>query len=242
VAGQIVSESAAPGLRERNKAKRRDAILDSVLSILRDSNISDLSIDRVAVRAEVSPATVYNLVGTRDEMFLACVDRVVEKLVVILGRVDPADDPVATALMIVEVSANVFIEERDAFKQILGAVNSSARSGRGLAFDPGLLQVRTMEIAQARGLILEDVDAAAVGRQVYLSYNGAMFAWAAGQLDDNGLRIAVRHGLWTALAAVATEEHRSKYLERMIDTSAELTRSGYGQGSPQVRLSSMDIG
>jgi AcrR family transcriptional regulator len=219
------------GLRERNKARRRDAILDSVLRILRTSSISDLSVERIAELAKVSPATVYNLVGTRDALFIACIDRVIENLAADLADVYSNDDPVPAALAIVETSAQVFINNGDAFRQILRAVNSASHSGQSLAMDPGLLQIRAMKMAQAQGFLSADVDAAALGRQVYLSYNGAMFAWSAGQLDNNGFLSAVRHGLWTALAAAATEEHRPVFVQRMIKASQQLSRAGYGQSS-----------
>ena len=54
------------GLRERNKAKRREAIVDSALALLRQHELHEVSIERVAAGAEVSPATVYNLVGGRE--------------------------------------------------------------------------------------------------------------------------------------------------------------------------------
>ena len=213
-----------PGLRERNKAKRRDAILDSAVELLGTAPLAEVSIERIAARAEVSAATVYNLIGSKEQLLLACVDRVVEQLVDALVQIDPADDPIAVAVAVVESSSEAFISDGAAFRQIVGALRDS--TGSNLAVDPAQLQIAAMRAAQHRGLLRDDVDPAAAGRQVYLSYNGALVAWAGRRLTDDGFRAAARHGLWTALAAFAADSHRSEFLERLRTTGRELIAAG----------------
>lgn len=217
-----------PGLRERNKAKRRNAILDATLELLRSLPLAEVSIERIAAVAEVAPATVYNLVGSREELLLACVDRVVEQLVDALVQIDPTDDPIAAATAVVEQSSEAFIADGHAFRQIIGALRDVTGTGSALAIDPAQLQVAAMRAAQHRGLLRADIDPAAVGRQIYLSYNGALFAWAAQRLTDDGFRLAVRHGLWTALTAFASDAHRPEFLQHLRTISPELTAAGYG--------------
>jgi len=219
-----------PGLRERNKAKRRDAILDSTLELLRASSVAELSIERIAGRAEVSPATVYNLVGTKEQVLAACVDRIVEQLVDALVAIDPASDPIAAATAIVVQSSEAFIADGRAFRQIVGALRD-AGSGSVLAVDPAQLQIAAMRAAQIHGLVRTDIDPTAAGRQIYLSYNGALFAWAARLLTDDGFRLAVRHGLWTALAAYATDAERPRFLEHLGKLGPELTAADWGSGA-----------
>lgn len=217
-----------PGLRERNKAKRRDAILDSTLALLREGSLDELSIERIAARAEVAPATVYNLVGSREQLLLACADRVLDQLVEALVAIDPTEDPIGAATAIVVQSAEAFIADGRAFRQIVSGPRDPAGKGTRLAIDPAQLQIAAMRAAQQRGLLRRDVDPAAVGRQIYLSYNGALFAWAGGLLTDDGLRLAVQHGLWTALVAFATDEHRPAYLRRVKKLGPQLTAAGWG--------------
>jgi AcrR family transcriptional regulator len=217
-----------PGLRERNKAKRRDAILDAAVDLLGSLPLGEVSVERIAARAEVSPATVYNLIGSKEQLLLACVDRIVEQLVEALVRIDPADDPIAAAVAVVDRSSEAFIADGAAFRQIVGALRDS--TGSNLAVDPARLQIAAMGAAQHRGLLRDDMDPAAAGRQVYLSYNGALVAWAGRRLTDDGFRAAVRHGLWTTLAAFAADSHRSEFLERLRATGSGLTAAGWGNG------------
>jgi AcrR family transcriptional regulator len=63
------------GLRERGKRRRTDRILDAALTLLREDPGQNLTVERIAERAELAPMTVYNLVGTRDQKWTELVDR-----------------------------------------------------------------------------------------------------------------------------------------------------------------------
>jgi AcrR family transcriptional regulator len=215
------------GLRERNKAKRREAIIDSVLALLRRHALQDVTIERVAAGAEIAPATVYNLVGSREGLLVACVDRVLEQLVDELELLGPGSRPVQRARVIVDRSAEAFIADRDAYRQILSSIRDFSRSGSRLARDPAQLQIAAMRDAQKTGVLRPDVDPAAIGRQIYLSFNGALFAWAGLALTDEGFRVAARHGLVTSLAAFAADRHRAAFLDELVSLGKQLMLAGW---------------
>lgn len=217
-----------PGRHDRSKARRRTAILDATLSLLRATPIEKVSIEAIAAKAGVAPATVYNLIGSRDQLLVACVDRVVESLIDSLMEAPANEDPLVTAVRIVESSCDAFILDGDAFRQIVGAVNGISRMGNSLSIDPAQLQVSAMRAAKSVGYLADAADPRAMGRQVYLSYNGAIFAWAARQLTDEGLRAAALHGLWTVLLASAASEHRERFSEHTREAAVRLVAAGYG--------------
>jgi AcrR family transcriptional regulator len=76
-----VEEEVELGLREQNKRRRADRILASALDLLREGPDQNVSVERIAQRAHVSPMTVFNLVGNRDEMWRAVADRALGALV-----------------------------------------------------------------------------------------------------------------------------------------------------------------
>jgi AcrR family transcriptional regulator len=217
----------APSLRERNKRKRRDAILDAALELLGEAPNRHVSTEQIAALAEVSPATVYNLVGTREQLLVALVDRVLHDMVATLAERRPSD-PVEMAMFVVAESTERFIADGVAFRQVVTSIGEIAADRLTVAFDPAQLQVAAMRDAQARGIVRSDLDPGALGRQIYLSYNGALFAWGGGVLSDDGLRAAVRHGLYMVLAAAGTDEHRSEFLGELARMGAQLGAAGWG--------------
>ncbi len=201
------------GLRDVNKAKRRSAILDATVALLGHRSSSEVTTEEIAVKAGVAPATVYNLIGTRDDVLRAVVGRVLADLANSLEQLDPTD-PIAAAELVVDQTVAAFVADSAAFRQIVRLAPQASSVGTELV-DPSDFQVTAMRQAQRLGLLRPDIDAAGLARQIYLSYSGAMTLWSAGRLDDDGFSTAARHGLFTALAAAAVDSERQRFLDEM---------------------------
>jgi AcrR family transcriptional regulator len=208
------------GLRDLNKAKRRDAILDATVALFGQRPAEVVTTEEIAALAGVAPATVYNLVGTRDDVVRAVVARILAELADSLAQLDPTD-PIAAAQLIVDQTVDAFVADSAAFRQIVRLAPRASDSGQDLV-DPSEFQVAAMRQAQHLGIIRADVDAGGLGRQIYVSYTGAMNLWSVGRLDDAGFSTAARHGLFTALAAAATRDHREQFVDRMAQLGVTL--------------------
>src|SRR3712207_1019655 len=68
------------GLRERHKAARRGRILAAARELVRESPDAAITTERIAERAEVAPATVYNLIGPRHKVWEALAASLTEEL------------------------------------------------------------------------------------------------------------------------------------------------------------------
>lgn len=86
------------GVREKQKAQRRDLIEGAAEALFAEKGFNDATIEEIAERAVVSPATVYNYYGSKDELLLALVARgevgITERLGEFIERVnqeEPAD-------------------------------------------------------------------------------------------------------------------------------------------------------
>jgi AcrR family transcriptional regulator len=61
--------------RERGKDARRTRIVDAAYALLREVGVDDLSVKMIADRADVSPATVYNLFGAKGAVLAKVYER-----------------------------------------------------------------------------------------------------------------------------------------------------------------------
>ena len=216
---------AVEGPRDLNKAKRRDAILDAAVTLLGTRESADITTEEIAALAGVSAATVYNLVGTRNELMYQLVGRILTDLAESLQALDPGD-PIAEAQLIIEHTVRAFVSNPNAYRQVV-AVTQRAAAAHPTPIEPASFQVVAMRQAQSMGIIRNDIDASGLALQIFLSYTGAAMQWSAGRLDDAGLLTAARHGLFTALAAAATDNHREEFIDRMRPLSKTLEKKAW---------------
>lgn len=212
------------GLREQNKALRRTAILDAALSLLRHNHPSEVTTAQIADRAGLSAATVFNLVGTRDDLLVALAHRIVEDLVESLTRhhLDTDGDPIAAARLIVDESVATFTADSAAYRRVMAEIGFRHDLSHPDHLKPALLQEAAMREAQARGIIDTAFDPAGLGRQIFVSYSAAMMRWATRSISDEGFLVIARHGLTSVLAATANEPYRETYRAELAALSHQV--------------------
>ena len=208
----VGSPSLAPrggsGLRERHKQRRRGAILRAVRDLLREGGEAALTKERIAERAEVAPATVYNLVGTRTRLWAALAEDFSEELERRLAERRLAD-PVARLRQVVEHTVELFVEDPEVARRILRGWEESGQVLRG---GPILHFVRAVEAAQLAGVLGSALDSRLLASSVAVGCVGAVHQWAAGLIDADRFRARARLAADVALAAAATDAHRQRLL------------------------------
>lgn len=220
------------GRREQNKARRRAAITEAARELLSEFEIDKVTVERIAERADVAPATVYNLVGTREAVFAALMQELLSSLASELDGLSAAD-PIGYAEAIVTRSVQRFVAEPIVHRQLIGMLMNHRRASdqHEEGMDPAYLQVEAIEAAQAAGLVDPTVDPEVVGLQILLSYDGAMIDWARGRLDDSQFELYALQGLYAALVAVATDAG-APHLQSRLRAIHERLRGGAPLGRP----------
>lgn len=214
--------AASGGLRERNKAKRRNAVLDAALEMLDGPEAAAMTTERIAELAEVSVATVYNLVGTREQLLVALVDRLIEDVVGQVLTSEAAGDPIAALGELIENAVEVLTSRPAAFRQIVLQLTAAANADLHTKLSPSTAAATGIRRAQEAGNLRGDLNPDALAAQVYLSFNGALLRWAAGVLSDSSFRAAALHGLTVVLVASATTASRRALLSDLRQLGLEL--------------------
>ncbi|MEU4346096.1 TetR/AcrR family transcriptional regulator [Streptomyces sp. NPDC023838] len=200
------------GLREQHKAQRRIRILDATRELLRESPESVISTERIAERAEVAPATVYNLIGPRDKIWKALAAAFMDELerrLATLGAGDPRE--------VVRSTVHLFVADPVVSRRM---VREWEQSGLVLDRTP-LTQLRqAMADARAQGLLRADVDTDALATLVGTTCMGALHQWGATLIDDDRFLARALFALDVALAAAAADPCRDELLSPLRKRAA----------------------
>jgi AcrR family transcriptional regulator len=197
-------QTAEGGLHEQHKARRRARILDATRELLRDSPESVLSTERIAERAEVAPATVYNLIGPREKIWEALAAGFTDELerrLALLGAGDPRE--------VVRSTVRLFVEDPIVSRRM---VREWAKSGLVLDRSPLTQLRRAMAEVQTQGVLRADIRTDALAAAVGTSCVGALHQWVAALIDDDRFLARALFALDVALAAAAADLHRDRLL------------------------------
>lgn len=199
-------EAVADGLRERHKRARRAAILRAVRELLREGALDKLTKESIALRAQVAPATVYNLVGTRTQIFEALAEDFMQQIET-RQRDKPVREPLRRARRLIEITLDVILEDPQVYARMVRGWDDS---GLVLRRGPIGALVEAFEEAKQEGLLAAEADTRLLASSVATACTGAVHQWAAGLITPRGFRARALFSLDLALAAAASYETRAE--------------------------------
>jgi AcrR family transcriptional regulator len=192
----------ATGLRERHKRQRRERILAAIRELLRQSPNETPTVERIAELADLSPATVFNLVGPRERQWAALCDELLRELDARLA-LTPDEDPREQARGIVSATTELFIADAAVFRHL---VNSWEGSGPLLQENPVQQLRAALRRGQATGMLRPELHIEALVGHIATACGGALRHWAAGQLSDAAFRRRARFAVDVVFAAGASKD------------------------------------
>jgi len=83
------------GLRERKKQRTRATLIDVAVELCLEQGYANTTVDQIAARADVSPRTFSRYFATKDAVFLALLEELIEEVGAELDRIPPEVPPLA---------------------------------------------------------------------------------------------------------------------------------------------------
>jgi AcrR family transcriptional regulator len=108
---------------KRRTSERLERILSAACEIIRNTGSVDFTMKEVAVRAAVSPATVFNLLGSKDGLLYALLSRLLDDLFIGVRRYqsgEPLEHPIEATDFVVDVFLADPVVFRELFLVFLG--------------------------------------------------------------------------------------------------------------------------
>jgi AcrR family transcriptional regulator len=188
------------GLRERNKHRRVQDILEATRELIRNDPGQTPTVEAIAARAQVAPATVFNLVGTREQIWAALVD---QALAVLETRIATYSglEPHRRARRITSATIEVLLADASVNRHVL---SNWSQSGRLLRRDPTRELLACLEAARDAGTLRADLNLEAIADTISTACLGAVHQWAAGLIDERRLRRRCATAVDVAFAAAAS--------------------------------------
>ena len=178
------------GLRpstSRAALERRRRIVDAVRGLLRERTLDDISAADVAAAAEVSPATVYNLVGTRDALIVAMLEQSVGTVLAGLPPVDP-QRPVDAVVDLVDRIATELRADPIANRRAIAAMGSAGADGW---LDTSLGDLIEDRLAACPAALDGRSTTSHTARMMHFGLRGVLVSWSYGHVTDDELGVVL---------------------------------------------------
>lgn len=200
--------------------RRRARLLTEARALLTSGGFETLNLRELARRAGVTVPTIYNLIGCKEDLFLAIAEEVLAELE---SRAAPGatDDPVELAESFVRGATTLFAEDESFFRAAFLAVEWLDQSGQHHAAVARLyawvdrLFHDGIRACIAAGQLRGGVPASALTDALTRAFRMACRGWAFGHYDIATLRRIASNDVRLALCADAVDTFRQR-LQREI--------------------------
>jgi AcrR family transcriptional regulator len=190
------AEALASG-HSRGKAKRQRAILDAARDIMAQSGEAGLTMFALASRAGVSPATPYNLFGSKQAILQAVYEEDMRDFHANYEE-RASDDPLARIFDLADLSIEHWKSSPDFYKALLMVLGRNAGSQVDGAWSPRKSYARTLiqNLATAGGLEAT-APLEALSTALVRTLRSVGQEWVDGELtlDEAGRDIGVAFGV-----------------------------------------------
>ncbi len=226
-------------LREKGKARRKQQIIDAVVGILCDEGFNSLSTAKIAERAEVSVATLYNLMGSVDSILDVMVEQLSNEFKAAFKPITESQDPIAI-IEAVSDSAYAFLnQDIDKYQAILKAVfqiNISRDHSAPVfltANNNRTLFVSAICQLQESGRMLNGINAQLLSQQMLITQIFLLQNWSAGVIDLSRFRDTSKFHFLLLIKAWATPELASQLENQILEIQSRIEALDAHKRKPQ---------
>ena len=166
----------------RASQRRRVAIAEATLTLLRARNAAEVAVSDIAAEAGVSVATVYNLVGRKDQILAGVIDGYVHRVSVELVKQPPATELVQAASVVITTAVDAALSDPLPLRAVVrepGTLNLVQTKGMGV---DQLIEPRLCAAGASLG------EAREVAQLIVYGFWGTIVSWALGLISDARFR------------------------------------------------------
>ncbi len=195
-------------LREKQMRERRTRILNAAERLIRKTHSTDFSVRALAVAAEVSPVTPFNLFGSKEGLLYALLSRSLDRFFS-KGLVFKSPDPNYHVIEAAEIAVEIFVNDpnflRPLYQVLLGVSHSELR--------PKFME-RTFSYWRTAVLTIPGInksqDQASLNlltHALMAHFIGLLELWVHQDFDDDGFRVHAICGIILMISSVVSKKN-----------------------------------
>jgi len=223
----MANEVLAGSRREQSKHDRRARVVDATCAMMREYDLADLSVKMIADRAEVSPATVYNLFGTKAAILVKVYE---QDLVDFARRVSeaPSADTLERMFDAIHIAVNRYRDDARFYRTAMLARDGGLDQHMvAAAHRPQVHFWRDIaDRAIAEGCLRAEVNTERLGVLLIQISGGAHGRWVSNLITLDELELEMKYGFAVALLAFASRTARTRLQAKLTEFDAALSRLG----------------
>ncbi len=195
-------------VRRRQMAERRERILEAARGLIESRGYEGLTMRDLAGASGVTVPTVYNLIGSKQEVLFAAVEEQTRHFVADLERAR------GDLIGVVDAAVRQLLRRPRYYRALLLVLLGAAPAdparrhvGRALARQ---IQIALSELSDA-GELAPWVDPVALGERLHAHLDMTSIEWARGGLSAASLRAAARFEAATTMLGVTSGGSRAAF-------------------------------
>jgi len=200
---------------ESRQQRTRAEILHAVGEIIAAEGLDGLTMRKLADRAGVAVATLYNQFTDRDGVLVAFVGNGLDQLEFELDE-QPAADPIDGTRVLFAALDETIEARRHVWRPVLATLRSVPNSPRMGSVGERIVAAIEADLAKAlaAGLLVTDCKVDRLAWHIFVSWMRGLERWAQGTIDWDLYRSSSQTAIEIALAAVLVEPLRTEALRR----------------------------
>jgi AcrR family transcriptional regulator len=202
-------------LREKNRLRTRDEVLDAAERLLSRSETANFSMRELAKEAGMSFATPFNHFGSKGAVVRELSVRVIERMAERFRHERPSGDATDRVLAMGGIAVSALLARSAVYRTVvasLGTMDSGSSEAHRLSRDLWLVALEGLD-----GLEVEAIDAAPLlAEQLAFMFRGCLSFWIAGEITDQALGPAVNAGLSTVLLGFTALDRRQSVRSNVL--------------------------
>ncbi len=200
---------------ESRQQRTRAEILHAVGEIIGAEGLDGLTMRKLADRAGVAVATLYNQFTDRDGVLVAFVSSGLDQLEFELDE-QPAADPIDATRVLFAALDETIDARKLVWRPVLATLRSVPNAPRMGAVGERIVAAVEADLAkaQAASMLVASCNVDRLAWHIFVSWMRGLERWAQGTIDWDVYRSSTQTAIEVALAAVLVEPMRSDALRR----------------------------